>query len=108
MTATGIRLVVPAIGSIAGAGTVSASHVLNFAMRATIQNAGGILSVLGPIGNTGSVPFFIAGTSSDPVFQPDMNGLANEKVGTMQDTGNQAVKKASDIFGGLMDRLTPK
>jgi AsmA protein len=108
LTATNIHLTVPSIGAIAGAGTVSASHVLNFAMRANIQNAGGILGVLGPLGNVGNVPFFILGTASDPIFQPDMNGIANERIRTMQDMGNEAVKKASDIFGGLMDQLKPR
>ncbi len=108
MTAANIRLMVPAIGVITGAGTVSASHVLNFAMRANIRNAGGILGVLGPSGSVGNVSFFIVGTASDPIFQPDMNGIANQKIRTIEDTGSDAVKKAGDIFGGLMDQLTPK
>ena len=108
ITAANIQIDVPAIGTITGAGTISPSHALNFAMRAAIRNAGGIVGILGPLGNFGNVPFFITGTAADPVFQPDVNGLANEKLKTMQDMGTEVMKHASDVFSGLVDQLTPK
>ena len=44
-------------------------------MRANIQNAS-----LGPLTALGAIPFFIQGTASDPMFQPDVNGIARENI----------------------------
>ena len=46
ITADNIQFVVPALGSMTGAGTISAAHALNFTMRATVQIAGGVLSMI--------------------------------------------------------------
>jgi AsmA protein len=107
MTADSIQLVVPALGSMTGAGTISASHALNFTMRATVQIAGGIMAMVGQSGGA-TVPFFIQGTSSDPVFRPDVKGLAAANSGKMQQMGIDAAKKASGAFGGLLDGLKRK
>jgi AsmA protein len=61
-----LQLIVPAIGNLEGGGNVSPSNELAFKMRATVRNV--------------SVPFFIAGTSSDPAFRPDVRGMATEGV----------------------------
>jgi AsmA protein len=107
MTADSIQLVVPALGSMTGAGTISASHALNFTMRATLQAAGGMLAMIGQSGGT-AVPFFIQGTSSDPVFRPDVRGMAEENSKTLQKMGIGAAKKAGGVFGNLLDGLKGK
>jgi hypothetical protein len=107
MNADNIQLIVPALGSMTGAGTISASHALNFTMRATVQIAGGVMSVIGQSGGT-TVPFFIQGTSSDPVFRPDVKGMAAASSKKVEQMGIDAVKKQSGILGGFLDGLKKK
>jgi hypothetical protein len=109
VTADSIQLVVPALGSMTGAGTISAAHALNFTMRATVQVAGGVMSMIGQSGGT-TVPFFIQGTSSDPVFRPDVKGIAAESSKTLQRVlgNNDAAKKATGVLGGFLDGLKRK
>ena len=53
-----INLIVPSLGTVTGAGTVSASIALDFKMKAD------------------GIPFSIAGTTADPKFVPDLKGMA--------------------------------
>ena len=79
---------VPQIGDVAGAGTVSASHALDFNMTATVRT-GGVLAVMGS--NT-TVPFKIQGTSTDPKFEPNVGAIAVDKL---KQIGGTDVKKAA-------------
>jgi len=54
---TTINLAVPSLGTVTGAGTVSASNALDFKMKAD------------------AIPFLIQGTTADPKFVPDMKGM---------------------------------
>jgi AsmA protein len=56
--ADNINLIVPALGTATGAGTVSPSNALDFKMKAD------------------DIPFLIQGTTSDPKFVPDVKGMA--------------------------------
>ena len=56
--AENIDLIVPSLGTVTGAGTVSPSNALNFKMKAD------------------NIPFLIEGTTSDPKFLPDVKGMA--------------------------------
>jgi AsmA protein len=58
-----INLIVPSIGVVTGAGTVSPSNELAFKLNAAI-------------GGMGSVPIAVSGTTSDPKFLPDVKGMA--------------------------------
>ncbi|MBZ5580285.1 MAG: AsmA family protein [Acidobacteriia bacterium] len=98
----GLQFIVPTIGQVTGAGTVSAAHALDFKMRVTLHTSGQVLAALGQKGDT-SVPFFIAGTSSDPVFRPDVKGMAQEKIQSL--TGNSDLGKAA---GGLLNLFGKK
>jgi AsmA protein len=53
-----INLIVPSLGNVTGAGTVSPSDALNFKMKAD------------------AIPFMIEGTTADPKFVPDVKGMA--------------------------------
>jgi AsmA protein len=83
-----LSLVAPQIGDLTGAGTVSASHALDFNMIAKVRT-GGLLAVMGP--NT-TVPFKIQGTSSAPRFDPDTRGIV---VGKLKQLGGSDVEKAA-------------
>jgi AsmA protein len=82
-----LNIVIPAIGSLTGAGTVSANNRLNFRMLAKIA-AGSPLAALtslpifgqGGGGQAGGLPFRIEGTTSDPVVVPDFAGLAKNPL----------------------------
>jgi AsmA protein len=53
-----INLIVPSLGTVTGAGTVSPSDALAFKMKAD------------------AIPFMIEGTTADPKFVPDVKGMA--------------------------------
>ncbi len=76
--AQNIDLVLPAIGTLTGAGTVSPTNALDFKMLAglsgtTITSA---TKLIGLGSGGGSIPFLIQGTTSDPKFMPDVKGMA--------------------------------
>jgi len=88
--------VVPAVGYLTGAGTIDARNNLDFKMVATVTarlhggvgsmvgTSGVVSDVIGALtgGGTSStdsrsqrIPFLVEGTTSDPRFVPDVNGL---------------------------------
>lgn len=94
-----LQFIVPTIGQLTGAGTVSPAQALDFKMRVTLHTSGAVLAALGQKGDT-SVPFIIAGTSSSPAFRPDVKGIAQQKIQSL--TGNSDLGKAA---GGLLKNL---
>ncbi len=94
-----LQFIVPTIGQLSGAGTVSPAHDLDFKMRVTLHTSGTVMAALGQKGDT-SAPFFIAGTSSNPTFRPDVKGIAQQKIQNL--TGNSDLGKAA---GGLLNNL---
>ena len=99
LRAENLLAVLPALGTLSGAGTVDSKNTLDFKMLATLSKeaasaaspaggaAGGIggliAAVTGKGGgggcNTGlKVPFLIQGTTSEPKFIPDVGGLAKD------------------------------
>jgi len=82
-----MKLVVPAIGEVDGAGTVSPANQLDFKMSATVHTSG----VLAVAGNT-PIPFTVQGTCSNPVFRPDVAAAVKDK----------AKSAASGLIRGLL------
>ncbi|MFY9561911.1 MAG: AsmA family protein [Terriglobales bacterium] len=86
-----INLVIPALGTVAGTGTVSPGGALNFNMAANLSGGAvtGLTQIAGLGGKgTGSIPFLIQGTASNPTFMPDVKGMVGGQLkGLMQ--GNQ-------------------
>jgi AsmA protein len=98
MAPTGLKAenfmaVIPALGTLVGAGTVDSKNALDFKMAATLANtatytssngqpASGIGGILGAIGGGkggckgATIPFQIHGTTADPKFVPDIGGTA--------------------------------
>src|SRR5258706_1818404 len=60
--AENIDLIVPSLGTVTGAGTVSPSNALNFKMKAD------------------NIPFLIGGTTANPKFLPDVKGMAGSML----------------------------
>jgi AsmA protein len=101
-----LKLVAPAIGEVTGAGVISASHALDFKMRVTLHTSGVVMAAMGHKGDT-SVPFMVQGTSSNPVFKPDMKGIAAGELkglasGELNKLGGSNGEKA---VGGLLQGL---
>jgi AsmA protein len=94
MRSENIQLIAPEIGELNGLGTVSATHALDFKMIAK-AHTGGLLAVMGS--NT-TVPFKIEGTSSAPKFEPDIKGIAVDKIKSLE---GGAGKAAGDILKGF-------
>lgn len=81
--ADALNLVVPSIGTVSGAGTIAANNALNFKMNAKLnqQSLLGGVSTLASFGQSkGSVPFMIQGTTSNPIFVPDVAGTMGQTV----------------------------
>jgi AsmA protein len=112
-----INLIVPELGTVTGAGVVSANNALNFDLVANLSSAasdaaGGVEKLVGVSGkNVGSLPFKVEGTTSKPVFIPNvggmlaggagkgLGGLLSNKTGAKQ--SNQPLQNA---IGGLLGK----
>lgn len=92
-----IRVVAPAVGELTGSGTINPQHALNFQMRATVKASSHILTALGQKGDV-TIPFLIAGTSSDPSFTPDVKGAAKETLQQYTRDPSKAVDAAKGIL----------
>jgi AsmA protein len=81
--ADNIDLIVPSLGTVTGAGTVSPSNALAFKMKAD------------------NIPFLIEGTTSDPKFVPDVKGMAggllNDALGG-KNSQNNPLSGVSGMF----------
>ena len=95
-SAQNMKFVVPAIGELSGAGTVSPANQLNFKMSAIVHTSG----MLAVIGNK-PIPFMVSGTASEPVFKPDIGAVVKEEVESLRgDIG----KAAGGFVDGLFNR----
>lgn len=99
-TVEDIKLIAPAIGELAGAGTVSAAHALDFKMRVAVHTGGALMTTIGQRGDT-TIPFFIRGTSSAPTIAPDLKGIARQQIKGMK---GDAVKAAGGILDGILGK----
>ncbi|MBV8845267.1 MAG: AsmA family protein [Bryobacterales bacterium] len=96
-----VQLVVPSIGQMAGAGTISPSHALDFRMRVNVNAAA---ATLASAGLKGGIPFSITGTSEDPSFRPDIKGAVQQELENL----TKGAGPASGIAGpasGIIDSL---
>jgi len=75
-----IDLVIPSLGTVTGAGTVSPSNELDFKLVANLSGAvgGGITKVAGM--GSGGIPVHVGGTTSSPTFMPDVKGLVGNQL----------------------------
>jgi len=105
-----INLTVPAVGVITGAGTVSPAGALNFKMLANIKGGvvGGLTQVAALSSGKGGIPFAIEGTTSNPHFIPDIqgvaDGIAQGALGGVMG-GKGALKgNPANVIGGLLGK----
>ena len=92
-----IHLLVPSIGEMTGAGTISATHELNFRMRATVQST---ISAVSSVSAKNGIPFIISGTSQNPSFAPDVKSLATDKLKDVAGSAGVPSGIVNSLFGG--------
>jgi AsmA protein len=90
--AENLNLIVPALGAVTGNGTIGANNALDFRMMAKLAHGGGLLgglSQFSTLGHSqGEIPFRIQGTTSNPMFIPDVGkALANTVTAPGQTVG---------------------
>jgi AsmA protein len=111
--ANDLIVVVPSIGTVTGTANASASGQLNCKMSAKL--AGGIgtmTSALGSLGgsktSSGGIPFTITGTTSNPIFLPDVKGMAGNMAkglgGNATGAAGGAAGAATGALGGLFGK----
>ncbi len=111
-----INLVVPALGTVTGDGTVSPSNALDYKMKAALNGTAVGTSALSAVSGKGAaIPFFIQGTSSDPKFVPDVKGMLSSGLGKglgknlgSQVPGGQAGQGVVNSVGGLFGKKKPQ
>jgi AsmA protein len=93
-----LDVVVPSIGTVTGAGTVSPSNELDFKLVANLSGAvgGGLTKVVG--GGSGGIPVKVGGTTSSPTFTPDMKALAGNEIKNLGNAG-KSLGKVGGLFG---------
>jgi len=95
IAAKNIQLNVPAMGDLKGDGTISPANALDFKMSVALHTSG----TASVIANK-NIPFFVQGTSAQPVFKPDVKGLANEQIKAVTTDPSGAVNAIKGLFGG--------
>ncbi len=104
-----LDVVVPTLATVTGNGTISAAGQLNFKMSAKPAGAMGSMTSVMSLGggknsNSGGIPFTITGTTSNPVFLPDMAGVAGNAVKGVAGAPVGAAKAATGSLGGLFGK----
>jgi AsmA protein len=112
-----LRIVVPSLGTMTGQGTIAANTALDFHMVAVLSNPGqgnmmgeiaSNLPFVGKSAKGGNLPFRIQGTTSAPVFVPDMGGMVSSGLSSSFQAPQQMKqpnpKDLTDMLGGLMGK----
>ncbi len=92
--------VIPSMGEATGSGTIAPDHTLHFKMRATVKGPGSLVGLKGGP----KIPFAIEGTTSDPIFIPDVTaipGAVGAEAGSVVKGG---AKGAASVVGGLFGK----
>jgi AsmA protein len=108
--AQNLNLVVPSIGTMRGNGNVSSAGQLDCKMVAQLggNNLAGAatkaLSSLTGGGTNNGIPFKITGTTSSPVFTPDLSGMAANTGRGATGTAKGAEGAAQSLLGGFLKK----
>ncbi len=109
--ANDLDVVVPSIGTVTGTANVSASGKLDCKMSAKLAGGmGTVTSALTSFGgskNSNGIPFTITGTTSNPIFLPDLKGMAGNMAKGLGGNATGAAGGAADAaksLGGLFGK----
>lgn len=113
VTPDGIRadrldLIVPAIGSMNGQGTIAATGALHFTMLAKGNASNAVAGAVSRVASLGhpenGVPFRVEGTTANPVFIPDVSTAVRGLVNSNLAKTPGAVASTSGVLRGLLDK----
>jgi AsmA protein len=93
--ADSIRFIVPAIGELAGGGSISPANALDFKMTAKVHTSGAAAIIADT-----PIPFFVQGTSAEPVFKPDLKAMASDKIKEITGGSTKPADLLKGLFGG--------
>ena len=108
-----VDLVLPALGTMKGNGTVSPQNALDYKMTANLNGSvvSGLSKMAGVGGNGATIPFSITGSASDPKFMPDVKGIVGSQLGSAlkknlgsQVPGGQNAQGVVNAIGGLFGK----
>jgi AsmA family len=107
-----ISIVIPALGTVTGVGTVSPQNRLDFHMVAklnpSISALGALVKIPGMALGSGDIPFRIQGTTSNPTFIPEMGGSTGNALDqSLQNALPDKAKGLSGIVGGFLGKKKP-
>ena len=101
--AESLNLIVSAIGSLTGNGTIASNGILDFKMLAKLNDSNAIAHGVSRYASLGhpenGIPFRIAGTTANPVFMPDVSGVVDNLV---KNPGSTTA--AAGFLGGLLSK----
>jgi AsmA protein len=92
-----IDVVIPALGTVTGAGTISPENALDFKMVANLSGVGGDLTKIA--GGGSGIPVSIGGTTSNPTFAPDVKGLVGNQLKGIVGGGKAGIGGLGGLFG---------
>ena len=109
--ANNLNVIVPSIGTVTGNSVVSADGKLNGKMVAKLAAgnvAGAMTSAIssftgGGSSQGGGIPFTLSGTTSNPIFLPDLTGMAKGMSGNAGSAAD-AAGAAAGALGGLFGK----
>jgi AsmA protein len=101
--ATNLDIIVPSIGTVVGTANISSTGQLDCKMSAKLAGAMGSVMTLGNK-NSNGVPFKVTGTTSNPVFLPDVTGMAGSMAKGAVAAPAGAAKAATGAVGGLFGK----
>src|SRR5215469_11333287 len=108
-----VDVVIPALGTLTGNGTVSPQNALNYKMQAALNGSvvSGMSKITGVGANGATIPFLVEGSTSDPKFVPDVKGLLGSSLGNQlkknlgsQVPGGQNGQGVVNAIGGLFGK----
>jgi AsmA protein len=102
-----LHIVITGIGSVTGAGTVSASNALNFTLVAKLDGASPLaaLSKLPFFSQNGGIPFKIQGTTSKPQVIPELGGMTGNPLKQLTNPQHGGL---GGVLGGLLKKKKPQ
>ncbi|MDP9268674.1 MAG: AsmA family protein [Acidobacteriota bacterium] len=104
-----LTLIMPALGTATGSGTIAANNALNYKLNVKLS-ANSPLAALVQLGSLtrggGTLPLTVTGTTSSPVIIPDIGGLITNPFGFGQQAqpGQQGQSGITGALGGLFGK----
>ena len=106
-----LNLVMPALGTATGSGTISPSNALHYDLTVKLAQGSPLLALtnLTSLGRSsgGTIPMTITGTTSNPIILPNIKGMLNPLGGLMggnQQQNGQQQNNPLGAIGGLFGK----